>query len=138
VVVAAIQKNIHSWCDHPVKGVVLFGDSMGRNHHGAKFSKHPCLCYTGCPANSVCTCSWASMQCSQNIIISTPLLLMFCTHSWEGASPPPSSMYILKCFVTWNSVKWISLPAFQHNSPTISIAQTVYKMHVGIFLICKC
>jgi hypothetical protein len=34
-------------------------------------------------------------------------------------------------------VKWISLPVFHHSSPTISIAETVYKMHVGVFFVCK-
>jgi hypothetical protein len=38
VVVAAIHTIIHSWCDHPVKGDVLFGNNMDRNDLGAKFS----------------------------------------------------------------------------------------------------
>jgi hypothetical protein len=135
-VVAAIHRIIYSLCGHTIKGVVLFGDNMDKNHHGTKFST-PMSCYTGCPANSVCTCTWASMHCCQNVIISTPLLFMFCTHSCKGASPPQSSMYVLECFVMWNSVKWILFPSFHHNSHTISTAETVYKIHIDIFLICK-
>jgi hypothetical protein len=29
---------LYGWHDLLVRGVVLFGDYMGRNHHGAKFS----------------------------------------------------------------------------------------------------
>jgi hypothetical protein len=31
----------------------------------------------------------------------------------------------------------VMLPVFHHSSPTISIAETIYEMHVGVFLIFK-
>jgi hypothetical protein len=37
----------------------------------------------------------------------------------------------------WNSAKLISLPVSHHKSLTISIAETVHDVHVGVFLICK-
>jgi hypothetical protein len=76
-------------------------------------------------------------HCCQNIIISMPLLFTFCIHLWEGTSLPQISVYVHKYSVMWNSVKWISLVIFHHNSPTISSAETVYETHVSVF-ICKC
>jgi hypothetical protein len=35
--VAAIHKIIHGWCELPVGGVILGGDT-DRNHNGTKFS----------------------------------------------------------------------------------------------------
>jgi hypothetical protein len=37
----------------------------------------------------------------------------------------------------WNSEKWISLPVSHHSSPTVSIGETTYEIHVGISLIFK-
>jgi hypothetical protein len=34
-------------------------------------------------------------------------------------------------------VEFVKLPVFIHSSRTISIAETIYKMHVGVFFIYK-
>jgi hypothetical protein len=47
------------------------------------------------------------------------------------------SVHNLKCFAMWNSAKWILLPVFHHNRPTISTQKIEYEMHVGIFFTCK-
>jgi len=38
----------------------------------------------------------------------------------------------------WSTVIWVTVLVFQNSNPAISIAETVYKIHVSIFFICKC
>ena len=47
------------------------------------------------------------------------------------------SMLVIKCSAKWNSEKWISLLVSHYSSPTVSIAETMYEIHVGMSLICK-
>jgi hypothetical protein len=81
------------------------------------------------PGNSAYTCTWASLHCCQKIF-SMPLLFMFCIHLWEGTSLPQSSVDVFKC------EKCIFLLVFNHYSPTISIAEIIYEMQVGVFFTC--
>jgi hypothetical protein len=112
----------HVWRDLSVRGVVLFRGSG-------------CLCYTnrlGNPAYIILGlhCAAAKYNFLHAVVVHVCI--------WEGNSFPENTEYVLKCFVMWNSAKWIPLPIFHHNSPTISIAETVYDMHVRVFFICKC
>ena len=47
------------------------------------------------------------------------------------------SVLVVKCYARWNSEKWISLSVSHYSSPTVTIAETMYKIHVGMSLICK-
>jgi hypothetical protein len=68
-------------------------------------------------------------------VISTLSLFMFCICSWgETRLCVHSRMF---CSVEFCEV-YTTLLVFQYNSPTISIAETIYRMHVGVFFICKC
>jgi hypothetical protein len=57
--------------------------------------------------------------------------------SAEVADLSQISELFIKRFAMRNSEKWISLPVSRHSSPTVSIAETIYEIHVGISLICK-
>lgn len=50
-----------------------------------------------------------------------------CIHLWEGTHLPQSTVQVLKCFVIWNSVKWMLLAVFHHCCPTISMQKSYTK-----------
>jgi hypothetical protein len=47
------------------------------------------------------------------------------------------SVLVIICSAKWSSEKWISLSVSHYSSPTVSIAETMYEIHVGMSLICK-
>jgi hypothetical protein len=79
-------------------------------------------------------CMWALLHCIQNSTFKQ-WLLMFRIHAWDGTSLPQNMMHILKCVPVWNSTTWITVLVFCWCSSTISIAETMYKMHAGILYI---
>jgi hypothetical protein len=132
-VVAAIKKVIHSWHDLPKSDAALLGGDTDINHHGAKFSVPVTVLYQLSWKFFVCLyLGFAALQPEHRL--PTP---SFCIRSWEGSSLPQSSVYVFKGFAMWNSARWILLPVFRHSSPTVSIAESVHKMHVNVFSICK-
>jgi hypothetical protein len=86
-----------------------------------------CVCYTSRIWNSVCMCTWASQHCCQNIAFTA--LFSFCFRSWEGAGP----LYRFECFAMW-----LTLSIFHNCSPATAISETVFEVHVTVFLASKC
>lgn len=93
---------------------------------------HTCVYATSVVLEILCIHTWALLHRCQNVTFSTPLLFTFCICSWEGISLVQNSVYGFEC-----SVLCLMLLVFCNSNPTISIAETIYKMHVSIFLICK-
>jgi hypothetical protein len=118
--VAAIHKIVHGCCDLLVRGY------MDRNYHGAKLSISVSVLYVYLGFTALLP------ECHLYVLWFTSFI-----HLWEETSLPQSSVYVLRCFAMWNSVKWISLLVLHHSSITISIAEIMYGMQVGIFFVCK-
>lgn len=96
-----------------------FGMKCWRNDdwHGK-----PCLCF-------------AALRLHCHILLD--LLVHVLQSPWEGTILPQNCMFSLMSVLMGNSVISMSRLVLRCCSPFISIAQTLCKMHVGIFRICK-
>jgi len=93
-------------------------------NHGAKISMSVHLFYQF--LDNLLIYTWASLHCCQDVTVSTPLFT-FCIRSWEGTSLPQNSACGVKCFAMW-----VKVPVFHYSSPTTSISELVYEMHVRV------
>jgi hypothetical protein len=127
-VIHKILTIVHGWHDLLVRG------DMDRNYYGAKFSTLVSVVHQSSWKFSMYLYFIALLpehHLHHAIIVHIQHLLMgrnkssseFCAHS--------------QMFCNLEFVKWILLLVLHHSSPTISIAETIYRMHVGIFFICK-
>ena len=94
-------------------------------------------CNTSPEGTCAYICTWGSLYCMHIIIISKLWLPLFCIHLWEVTGHPQNPVYILKCISLWNSVMWVLLLAFSCNKSTVSITETIYTVHLSIFIIRK-
>lgn len=120
----------HSWCDLQIKGFVLRGGDMNRNHHHA-MSYIP---------------MWVEIQDLKKILhsfVCGPCCLLYSEHSLLQAVVA----HILLPLMRWNqtpaefcihsekrgTLKCIISLVFHYSRPSIFIPENVYKLHVGIF-----
>jgi hypothetical protein len=125
-VLVAIYNIAHGVCDLQLRSVVLFAGDTDKRHRCAQFSVPMSLQQQSSRIFRLhLSVDFAALHPEH--IFSVPLLLAFCIPSWERTSLARSSVCIWKRGVIRNSVMWIS-PQISHcSSPTIPVAETVYR-----------
>lgn len=109
----------------PSKSCILFGSDTDRNHHDTKFS---------IPVPILSQSSWKScifLYLGYTVLLPSSFAGLSCTaftHEEE-----PACLNIFQCVILWSRYYYYIPP----HSPTIFIAEIVYKMHVSMFFICK-
>ena len=126
----SLSQTGNRWHDLP-RGIVHFKGNAYEQHHGVKFSH---------PVSVIHQTSWKfCVFLYLGFTVTLPNRLLNATvvhflHLLVGKmSLHQRSGYILKCLEIWNSVNWMLLPVFHHITPTTSVAETTYEMHVSIF-----
>ena len=89
----------HTWCDLLPRCGSLFKSDRDRNYHGAV----P-VCATAVILEILYICTWASVNCCQNIDLSM-LLFMLCIHACKRTYRHESFVYICICCAVWNTVR---------------------------------
>jgi hypothetical protein len=123
----------------PGKSFWIFGCGRGKDCHCAE-SFIPFMWKTNFHRNYLYTCMWASLNITTYIVFPVVLLLLVSIRIclWEGASLSQTSVYVVKCVSTWNSMIRKVLPVLCSSSPVISITESIYKLPISLFLTCKC
>jgi hypothetical protein len=129
-VVAALHKVLHGLCDLSTKGVVTCKCHTYSNHQGAEFCLKPIcailivyLYFALAPLlpehHLVCTVI--------HVLLSLVIRNRCTSHSVYGCTS----------FSLWNSAILVTLSVLHNSRPAICVAETVYEMHVDVFLICN-